>query len=138
MKESNLDQDDLNKEIILDLFYTTKGNLDEVNRSIDEKLKIKGFRKITVFEEFIKNRLVSNPLILKMPHMEVSIFETVYLSQYPGINGIEVLDLRKNFIGDEGLEAIAQSPFWVNYANWNCGIMELLGWELKSLQSQKH
>jgi hypothetical protein len=111
MKESNLDKDDLNREIILDLFYTTKGDLGEINRAIDEKLKIKGFRKITVFEEFVKNRLLGNPYILKMPNMEVSIVETIYLCQYPAINGIEVLDLRKNFIGDAGLEAIAQSPF---------------------------
>ena len=41
--------------------------------------------------------------------MEVSTIEAVYLSQYPAINGIEILDLRKNFIGDEGVEAIAQS-----------------------------
>ena len=109
MNENDLDQSELNREMILDLFYTTKGNLDEINQAIDEKLKIRGFRKITLFEEFIKNRLSVNPHILKMPKMEVSTFETIYLCQYPAINGIKVLDLRKNFIGDEGVEAIAQS-----------------------------
>ena len=51
MNENNLDQDELNREMILDLFYTTNGNLNEINRAIDEKLKIRGFRKITLFEE---------------------------------------------------------------------------------------
>ena len=111
MNENNLDQSELNREMILDLFYTTNGNLDKINRTIDKKLKIRGFRKITLFEEFVKNRLAVNPHILKMPKMEVSTFETIYLCQYPAINGIKVLDLRKNFIGDEGVEAIAQSPY---------------------------
>ena len=39
MNENNLDQDELNREMILDLFYTTNGNLDEINQIIDEKLK---------------------------------------------------------------------------------------------------
>ena len=109
MSENDLDQDELNREMILDLFYTTNGDLNEINQAIDEKLKIRGFRKITLFEEFVKNRLAANPRILKMPQMEVSAIESIYLSQYPAINGIEILDLRKNFIGDEGVEAIAQS-----------------------------
>ena len=109
MSENDLDQDELNREMILDLFYTTNGDLNEINQAIDEKLKIRGFRKITLFEEFVKNRLAVNPRILKMPQMEVSAIESIYLSQYPAINGIEILDLRKNFIGDEGVEAIAQS-----------------------------
>ena len=114
MNQNNLDQSELNKEWILELFYTTKGNLDDVNRVIDTKLKIKGFRKISLFEEFIKNRLIINPRILKMPQMEVSTIEAIYLSQYSALDGLEVLDLRKNFIGDDGLEAISQSPFFGN------------------------
>ena len=112
MNKNDLDQSELNKEMILDLFYQTKGNLDQVNQAIDEKLKIKGFRKITLFEEFIKNRLAANPRVLKMPQMEISSFESIYLSQYPKLDGLEVLDLRKNFIGDEGLEAISHSPLF--------------------------
>ena len=112
MNKNDQDQDELNKEMILELFYTTNGNLDEINRAIDEKLKIRGFRKITLFEEFIKNRLVINPRVLKMPQMEISSVESIYLSQYPALDGLEVLDLRKNFIGDEGLEAISRSPLF--------------------------
>ena len=103
MNKNDLDQDELNREMILDLFYTTNGDLKEINRAIDEKLKISGFRKITLFEEYVKNRLTVNPRILKMPQMEVSAVESIYLSQYPPINGVEVLDLRKNFIRDEGV-----------------------------------
>ena len=46
--------------------------------------------------------------------MEISSIETVYLSQYPALEGLEVLDLRKNFIGDEGLEAISLSTLFSN------------------------
>jgi len=110
MKENNLDQSELNREMILDLFYATNGNLDEINRTIDENLKIRGFRKITLFEEFIKNRLAVNPHILKIPNMEVSTVECIYLCQYTAVKDIEVLDLRKNYVSDEGVEAIARSP----------------------------
>ena len=112
MNKNDQDQDELNKEMILELFYTTNGNLDEINRAIDEKLKIRGFRKITLFEKFMKNRLDINPRVLKMPQMEISSVESIYLSQYPALDGLEVLDLRKNFIGDEGLEAISRSPLF--------------------------
>ena len=109
MSENKLDQDELNREMILDLFYTTKGDLDEINHAIDKKLKIKGSRKITLFEEYVKTRLSINPLVLKMPQMDISTVEAIYLSQYPAIKNIEILDLRKNFIGDEGVNAIAKS-----------------------------
>ena len=114
MKENNLDQDDLSREMILDLFYKTKGNLDQINIAIDEKLAPSGYRKITLFEEFIKNRIAINPRVLKMPQMEISAIETIYLSQHPAIKEVEVLDLRKNFIGDLGAEALAQSSFLNN------------------------
>ena len=110
MNENNLDKSELNREMILDLFYRTDGNLDKINRTIDEMLKIRGFRKITLFEEFLKNRLAVNPHVLKMPKMEVSSIECIYLCQHSAINDIGVLDLRINFIGDEGVDAIAQSP----------------------------
>ena len=110
MNKNDLDQDELNREMILDLFYTTNGDLNEINRAIDEKLKIRGFRKITLFEEFVKNRLASNPQVLKMPKMEISTVECIYLCQYTAVKDIEVLDLRKNYVGDEGVEAIALSP----------------------------
>ena len=112
MNKNDLDESELSQEWILNLFYSTKGNLNDINRAIDEKLKLRGLRKITVFEEFIKNRLNTNPLALKMANMDVSTIEAVYLSQYSQLNGIEILDLRKNFIGDEGLGAIAQSSLF--------------------------
>ena len=46
--------------------------------------------------------------------MEISTVEAVYLSNYLALNGLKVLDLRKNYIGDEGLEAISQSPYFAN------------------------
>ena len=112
MNKNDLDESELSQEWILNLFYSTKGNLNDINRAIDEKLKLRGLRNITVFEEFIKNRLNTNPLALKMANMDVSTIEAVYLSQYSQLNGIEILDLRKNFIGDEGLGAIAQSSLF--------------------------
>ena len=112
MNKNDLDESELSKEWILNLFYSTKGNLNDINRAIDKKLKLRGLRNITVFEEFIKNRLNTNPLALKMANMDVSTIEAVYLSQYSQLNGIEILDLRKNFIGDEGLGAIAQSSLF--------------------------
>ena len=57
MNKNDLDESELSKEWILNLFYSTKGNLNDINRAIDEKLKLRGLRNITVFEEFIKNRL---------------------------------------------------------------------------------
>jgi Ran GTPase-activating protein (RanGAP) involved in mRNA processing and transport len=114
MNINNLDHDELNREMVLELFYTTKGNLNKINQAIDEKLKIKGSRKITLFEEFIKNRLLVNRHILKMPQLEISSIETIYLCQYPSLEGLKILDLRKNFIGDEGLEAISSSPLLSN------------------------
>ena len=114
MNINNLDHDELNREMVLELFYTTKGNLNKINQAIDEKLKIKGSRKISLFEEFIKNRLLVNPRVLKMPQLEISSIETIYLCHYPSLEGLEILDLRKNYIGDEGLEAISSSPLLSN------------------------
>ena len=114
MRRNNPDREELDKESLLELFYDTKGNLDDVNRAIDAKLQNHGTRKITLFEEFIKNRLALNPSILRMAKMEITPMEAVYLSLYPAIKGLEVLDLRKNHIGDAGLEAIAQSPLFSN------------------------
>ena len=141
MNHNNLDQSELNKEWILELFYTTKGNLNDINRAIDKKLKIRGLRKITLFEQFLKNRLIVNPRVLAMPNMEVSAIEAVYLSQYSPLDGLKILDLRKNYIGDEGLEAISQSPYFANLEELdlrNNGItrlgMKILG-DSKSLNS---
>jgi hypothetical protein len=114
MSHGDPDQSELSKEAILELFYTSRGSLDDINRAIDSKLAARGFRKITLFEEFIKNRLAVNPRILKMPQMEISAIETVYLKQYPALGGLEIQKKKKNFIGDEGLEAISLSTLFSN------------------------
>ena len=51
-----------------------------------------------------------NPTILKMVNLEISPIEAIYLSLYPEIGRVEFLDLRQNFIGDEGVSALAESP----------------------------
>ena len=114
MRRDNPDREELGQESLREMFYDAKGNLDDVNRAIDAKLQKHGARKITLFEEFIKNRLALNPSTLRMARMEITPMEAVYLSLYPAIKGLEVLDLRKNHIEDAGLEAIAQSPLFSN------------------------
>ena len=114
MRRDNPDREELGQESLREMFYEAKGNLNDVNRAIDAKLQKHGARKITLFEEFIKNRLALNPSTLRMAKMEITPMEAVYLSLYPAIKGLEVLDLRKNFIGDEGLEAISLSTLFSN------------------------
>tara|TARA_B100000686_G_C16802584_1_gene987261 strand:- start:1208 stop:1723 length:516 start_codon:yes stop_codon:yes gene_type:complete len=104
-----MNEDD-EKDFVLNIYYSTKGNLDQINAAIDARVQGNRTRKITVFENFIISRLSMNPKILKMPNMEISPVEATYLSIYPGIDRIEVLDLRQNFIGDEGTRALAISP----------------------------
>ncbi len=100
----------MNKELILDLFYSTDGNLDEINAAIDEKLKGILTRKITLFDKYIQSRIEMNPRALKMANMNVTPEEAVYISLHPSLSQLEFLDLRKNAIGDEGLQALAGSP----------------------------
>lgn len=104
----------MNQDFILELFYSLNGNLDQINAAIEAKLNLNGARKITTFELFIKSRISRNPKVLKMAGMEINPDETTYLSLYPDLSEIEVLDLRKNFLGDTGLQAIAISPVLVN------------------------
>lgn len=105
---------DLNKELILEIFYSTKGDLDKINAAIESRLQRGQIRKISIFEKYLKGRLSANPRVLKMINFEINPLEAVYLSQYPAIEGVEILDLRKNSIGDEGLEALAHSPLLKN------------------------
>lgn len=105
---------DLNKELLLEIFYSTKGDLDKINAAIESRLQQKHTRKISIFEKYIKSRLSTNPRVLKMPGFSISPLEAVYLSQHPAVAGVEILDLRKNSIGDEGLNAIAHSPLLKN------------------------
>lgn len=104
----------MNQDFILDLFYSLNGDLDKINSAIEAKLKRAGARKISTFELFIKSRIGRNAKTLKMANMEINPDEATYLSLYPDLAELEILDLRKNFLGDIGLEAIAQSPILKN------------------------
>ena len=107
-------EESLSKEKILEMFYALGGDLDKINAAIDAKMAHSRVRKISTFETFIKSRISVNPRILKMARMEISTAEGVYLSQYPGLSEVEVLDLRQNYLGDEGLDAIAHSEVLKN------------------------
>jgi len=90
------------------------GNLDKINAAIDAKLNWDGSRKITTFELFIKSRISQNSKALKMASMDINPSEATYLSLYPDLSDLEILDLRKNFLGDTGFQAIAISPVFKN------------------------
>ena len=102
------------KDYILNIFYSTKGDLGKINEIIDAKMMVNRDRKITVFETYIKARLKLNPQKLKMANMGIIPVEAIYLSQYPDVNTVEILDLRKNGFGDEGLVGIVKSPMLQN------------------------
>lgn len=109
MIQDDFDQDAFNKEMILDIFYKTKGSIDDINAAIDAKLFGSQVRSITLFEKYIKARLTLNPKVLNLSNKEITPFEAAYLSQYPGLENVEILDLRKNKLGDEGLEVLLSS-----------------------------
>ncbi len=109
LNPDELDQDDLNKEMILDIFYNTKGSIDDINAAIDAKLFGAPTRSITLFEKFVRARLVLNPKVLRLVELDLTWFEAVYLSQYPGLENVEDLDLRKNQLKDEGMAALLSS-----------------------------
>ncbi len=102
-------QDEKNKELLLEIFYKTKGNIDDINAAIDKKLFGKQKRSITIFEKYIRARLTLNPKVLNLAGQEITPIEAAYLSQYPGLEKVEKLDLRKNRLGDEGLEVLLNS-----------------------------
>jgi len=104
----------MDQEYILDLFFSLNGDLDKINTVIDGKLAGRNTRKITTFEMFVKSRLSINPKVLKMAKMDISPAEAAYLSLYPALAELEVLDLRQNFLGDSGLEVIAHSEILKN------------------------
>lgn len=109
LNQDELDQDGLNKEMLLEIFYNTKGNIDDINAAIDASLFGTRTRSITLFEKFVRARLSLNPNVLRLVALELTWVEAVYLSQYPGLEDVEDLDLRKNQLGDEGLEALLSS-----------------------------
>lgn len=109
-----MNSEEINKDMVLELFYSTKGNIDKINQAIDAKLKSMRVRKITLFEKYIKSRLDANPKVLKLSKFEINPVEAAYLSQYPRIIEVEFLDLRQNQLGDEGLIALSESSLFQN------------------------
>jgi Leucine-rich repeat (LRR) protein len=109
-----MEKDTNDPDFILEIYYSNKGNLDQINAIIDAKLKQKRQRKISIFENYIKSRLLKNPKKLEMTALEINSAEATYLSVYPNLNTVEKLDLRQNQLGDRGLEAIASSKIIVN------------------------
>ena len=76
-----IEQDELNKEMILEIFYKTKWGLDEVNAAIDKKLFGPKVRSITLFEKFISARLSLNPKSLSLSNKEITPREATQLSK---------------------------------------------------------
>jgi hypothetical protein len=109
LNQDELNQDEVNKEMLLNIFYNTKGNIDDINAAIDKNLFGSQTRSLTLFEKFVRARLLLNPKILRLVDLDLTWFETTYLSQYPGLENVEDLDLRKNQLGDEGLDALLLS-----------------------------
>ena len=100
----------MNQDFVLELFFSLNGDVDKINQVIDSKLQKNQIRKITTFEMYIKSRLASDSRALRMANMGINPVETAYLSMYPDLAGLEILDLRQNLLGDEGLQAIVNSP----------------------------
>ncbi len=109
MSQDEFNQDASNKEMLLEIFYSSKGSIDKINAAIDAKLFGIRTRSITVFEKFVRARLILNPKVLRLVDMGITPLETYYLGQYPDFGSVEELDLRKNHLGDEGLEALLES-----------------------------
>lgn len=109
-----MDDEELNTDKILEIFYSTKGGIDKVNAAIDKKLRPNPNRSLSLFDKFIEARLLLNPKVLKLADMDITALEVIYLSQQTSLQEIEVLDLRKNGFGDVGLDAIAHSVVFEN------------------------
>ena len=114
MSSDELNQDEINqniknKEMLLEIFFNTKGSIDDINAAIDKKLFGKKIRNITLFDKYIRSRLTFNSKVLNLAGQEITPVEAAYLSQYPGLENVVKLDLRKNRLGDEGLEVLLNS-----------------------------
>tara|TARA_B100000686_G_C16731365_1_gene940888 strand:+ start:375 stop:917 length:543 start_codon:yes stop_codon:yes gene_type:complete len=114
INQEEFEEDAANKEMLLEIFYKTKGNIDDINDAIDKKLFGNQIRSLSLFEKFIKARLDINPKVLNLAEKDITLVEAAYLSQYPGLEFVEKLDLRKNYLGDKGLEALLSSEKIVN------------------------
>ena len=91
LNQDELNQDELNKEMLLKIFYSTKGNIDDINAAIDKSLFGTRTRSLTLFEKFVRARLMLNPKLLRLVDMDLTWFEAAYLSQYPGLENVEDL-----------------------------------------------
>ncbi len=109
-----MDDEELNTDKILEIFYSTKGGIDKVNAAIDAKLRPNPNRSLSLFDKFVAARIQLNPKVLKLVAMEITALEVIYLSQQTSLQQLEVLDLRKNGFGDVGLDAIAHSAIFSN------------------------
>ena len=115
--QDEIDQSTRYKEMLLEIFFNTKGSIDDINAAIDKKLFGNKIRSITLFEKYIRARLTLNPKILNLSGQEITFIEAAYLSQYPGLENVEKLDLRKNLLGDDGLEVLLNSEKIRNIRN---------------------
>ena len=109
INQDEIDKDALNKEILLDIFYKSKGNIDAINDEINRKLYGNKIKSLSLFEKFVKARLKLNPKVLNLANKEITHIEATFLSKYKGLELVEKLDLRKNFLGDKGLEILLSS-----------------------------
>ena len=109
MSQDDFDQDNFNQEMLLNIFYNSKGSIDSINAAIDAKIYGTRTRSISFFEKFVRARLTLDPKVLRLVDLEITPFEVIYLSQYPGLENVEELDLRKNQLGDKGLDALLHS-----------------------------
>jgi len=114
LNQDEFDQDAANKDMLLEIFYKTKGNIDDINKAIDKKLFGNQERSISFFEKLIKARLDINPKVLNLADKDITPIEAAYLGQYPRVEYVEKLDLRKNFLGDNGLEVLLASKKIIN------------------------
>ena len=117
LSQDEIDQNIRNKEMLLEIFFNTKGSIDDINAAIDKKLFGNKIRSITLFDKYIRARLTLNPKVLNLAGQEITPVEAAYLSQYPGLENVEKLDLRKNWLGDEGLKVLINSKKIRNIRN---------------------
>tara|TARA_Y100000590_G_C15566580_1_gene956883 strand:- start:98 stop:640 length:543 start_codon:yes stop_codon:yes gene_type:complete len=117
LSQDEIDQNTKNKEMLLDIFFNTKGSIDDINAEIDKKIFGKKIKNITLFDKYIRARLTFNFKVLNLAGQDITPIEAAYLSQYPGLENVEKLDLRKNQLGDEGLEVLINSEKIRNIKN---------------------
>ena len=58
LSQDEFNQDANNKEMLLDIFYNSKGSIDDINAAIDAKLFGNRNRSISVFEKFVTDSIL--------------------------------------------------------------------------------